>query len=267
MHIRPLAKALLLSLTLLTTPSLLHAQDKKPEKEEEKAQPKFIGLWESPEEGFYVEFLADGVMNMISPDDMSASGTWKVKKENEALDIKLEKDGEKMEAVMGMKFDGDDKVTLTVEGDPLSFVRVKGTLKAESFIGTWKGTDDDKEMGTLSHYLTIMKKGGKGVSKSMEIYHKKKIYCVSEWEFTWRVVGNRLIETYDAGTEDEGTTIYAVKFLNPDKARLKIIGLDEEGFDEERTKDTDLPKPPKGYKKLTEDEYWEIMDEIYEEEE
>ena len=62
MHIRPLAKALLLSLTLLTTPSLLHAQDKKPEKEEEKAQPKFIGLWESPEEGFYVEFLADGVM-------------------------------------------------------------------------------------------------------------------------------------------------------------------------------------------------------------
>ena len=266
MRNRLLAKAVFISFAMLGTPFALHAEENEVGKEAEEAQPKFIGLWESPEKGFLLEFLADGVINMIPPEDVAATGTWEEKEKNKQVTVKMERLEEKIDVLMEMKFDGDDKVTITVEDEPMSLVRVKGDLKEESFIGAWKSSDEDEENGTLSHYVTIMEKGGKGVSKSMEIFHKRKIYCVAESKFTWRLAGNRLIENYDAGTEDENTTFYAVEFLSPDKARLKIQGIDEEVFEENRTKDTNLPEAPKDYKKVTEDEFWEVMDEILEEE-
>ena len=257
----------ILSLLLIATAPTLHAQEKEAEKAAEKAQPKFVGLWETRDGMMHMELQAGGKISMTSNEGMSIHGTWKEHPENKGIMVTMEMHGEKEEALMEVKFDGDDKATFTVDEEPQKFVRVKGELKEENLIGAWKGTENDKEMGTLSHYLTIMEKEGKGLTKILEVFHKKKIYYVAEYKFTWRTVGNRLIETYEPGTENESVTIYSVKFPEPGKASLTIIGLDDDSFDEERTEDINLPDAPKGYKKVTEDEYWEIMEKILEEQE
>ncbi len=233
----------------------LKAEDKGPE-----AQPKHLGLWEAIGDQMYLEFVAKGKMHMINAHELPMSGTWEKKEGKNQLQVNLKRGGETFDALMELKFDGDDKVTITVEGEPQSFTRVKGDLDGEKLLGIWLSSEKDEEMNTTTHYVLTRKKDGTLDALVMEAMDKKKIYCISKEKYLWRVVGDRLLETYEPGTEDENITIYSGFKFEEDKMHYTIHGEDDVTFDDVRLKEAKLPDPPKGYKKVTPDEYWEIYD-------
>lgn len=257
----------LLAVALLTVTPLLQADDKKPEPSapgKPVKAPKFIGLWESPDKNIHTEIFADGTIHVIPADHSMASGTWKQTDEEGKLQLSLRKDEETMKAVMAIKFEGDDKATFTVENEPQRFTRVKGKLDETKLLGSWKSSETDDEADAVSHYIIIRKKDGKGVCKSLEIFNKKKIYCLDEETFQWRLVGNRLLEHYDIGTPEQSITIYGNIVITPDQISFEMVSDDEYKMTDVRTEEAKLPEAPAGYKKLSPDDYWDVFIEALE---
>lgn len=259
MHAPILKLPLLAAISLIAAPMLPAEQEKPAPAAAKKQQPRFIGLWESSDQDMHVDIQADGRIFFILMIDSPLVGAWKQGEADDQLKLSLTREDEKMEVVMTMSFEGEDKATFTVEGEPQTFTRVRGKIDEEKLLGTWKSTEKDEEEDTLSHYIIIREKGGKGVCKSMEIWHKKKIYCLDEEPFEWRTAGGLIIEHYDAGTPEQSITAYGNIKVTPDKITFGLVGDDEFEMEDIRTEDTKLPQAPEGYEKVTADAYWEAL--------
>lgn len=240
---------------------------------EDQALPKptITGLWKESAEGkTYFHFQDDGIWRIFTreedPEELGCvDGTWKLDAESGKILSSIGLSGWEKEGKTAIipRFDGEDKVTLIDEGkmeEEVSYTRMKGNLEAKQLVGFWKGAMKQDAEGITKHFVTHYKDDGKAAFKSMTIHSGIKIYCISEQDFQWRVTSGFLVESflYDGETSVE---ISEVTVPSEDKLVQKyFLHADALAYDLSRSTDDNIPEPPEGFRKVSEEEFQEALD-------
>lgn len=237
-----------------------------PAKDGDEESP-FIGFWKSSDGESCIELQKDGAVNGFGF-NMIAAGKWSPVADGKNILLKLTKYGGKLDDKIEATLSEKDQLTLTVQDKPLTFKRVNRQLDDKKLLGTWKASSVyTKPKGVTMHIVETRHEGGKGNYKMIEVSETHKNYHVYESPFQWRTAAGYLIDTFDAGTIDEEVYICDIDLSNPQEIVHRHIDRDSIPVKFVPSEANHVLKPPAGYKKVSAEQFWDLYEHLYADEE